>query len=221
MLNAKTVASVIKESPERAEELGTRLGKLLKELHGTDADTKVLRDMLAVYRERAAAMDKYYTAEETEKIKSLYALLPEKKTLVHGDFHAKNVMLMNDELVFIDMGDVGYGNPFLDLGGTYLAMVRIGKIRPEMSEIYVGMNYELCKTVWKALTDEYFGEDAETGRKLAEIYGEAKYSLTPHIYTKFNEEMLKNFIAGARINGLINPEFDISAAKEYFDKKTE
>ena len=140
--------------------------------------------------------------------------------MFHGDFHSKNVMLMNDELVFIDMGDVGYGNPFLDLGGTYLAMVRIGKIRPEMSEIYVGMNYELCKTVWKALTDEYFGEDAETGRKLAEIYGEAKYSLTPHIYTKFNEEMLKNFIAGARINGLINPEFDISAAKEYFDKKT-
>ncbi|MBQ9518536.1 MAG: phosphotransferase, partial [Firmicutes bacterium] len=213
MLNAKPVASVIRENPERAEEFGKRLGKLMKELHGTAADTKVLRDMLAVYKERAAGMDKYYTAEETEKLKSLYALLPERTTLVHGDFHVKNIMYMNDELVFIDMGEVGYGHPILDLGGTYLAMVRIGKIRPETTETYVGINYELCKTVWKAMTDEYFGENAETGRKLAEIYGEAKYSLTPYIYTKFDEEGLKRFIAGVRTMGLINPDFDISPAQ--------
>ena len=210
MIDAKTVASVVRENPERAEELGKKLGKLLKELHGTQADTKLLRDMLAVYKERAAGMDKFYSSEETEKLKSLYDVLPDKTTLVHGDFHAKNVMLMNDELVFIDMGDVGYGHPILDLGGTYLAMMRIGKIRPEMTETYVGMNYELCKTVWKALTDEYFGENAETGRKLAEIYGEAKYALTPYIYTKFTEEGLKRFVAGVRANGLINPDFDIT-----------
>ncbi|MBQ9519160.1 MAG: phosphotransferase [Firmicutes bacterium] len=218
MLNAKTVASVIKENPERAEELGKRLGKLLKELHGTQADTKVLRDMLAVYRERAAGMEKYYTPEETEKLKCLYDILPEKTTLVHGDFHVKNIMLMNNELVFIDMGDVGYGHPFLDIGGAYLAMVRIGKIRPESAETYIGINYELCKTVWKALTDEYFGENAETGRKLAEIYGEAKYALTPYIYTKFTEEDLKRFTAGVRANGLINPAFDISPALNSFRK---
>ena len=218
MLNAKTVASVVKENPERAEELGKRLGKLLKELHNTAANTALLRDMLAVYKERAAGMDKYYTAEETEKLESLYDILPGKNTLLHGDFHAKNVMLMNDELVLIDMGDVGYGHPILDWGGTYLAMVRIGKIRPELTETYVGMNYELCKTVWRAMTDEYFGENAETGRKLAEIYGEAKYALTPYIYTKFTEEGLKRFTAGVRAMGLINPDFDISAAQSSFKK---
>lgn len=215
MLNAKTVASVIKENPERAEELGTRLGKLLKELHQTEADKNVLSDMLKVYKERVEYLKKYYTEDEVNKLKHVYDLLPERSTIVHGDFHAKNVMLMNDELVFIDMGDVGYGHPLQDLGGTYLGLVRIGKIDPGMTETYVGMNYDLCKIVWKALTDEYFGEKAEIGRKLAEIYGEAKYALTPCIYSKFNDEMLQRFVAGVRANSILNPRFDVSKTAEY------
>ena len=218
MLNAKTVASVIKENPERAEELGRRLGKLLKELHSTEADTNVLSNMLDIYKERVESLRKYYTDDEVNKIKSVYGILPQKTTLVHGDFHAKNVMLMNDELVFIDMGDVGYGHPLQDIGGTYLSMVRVGKIDPNMTEKYVGMNHELCKTVWKAMTDEYFGEKAEIGRKLAEIYGEAKYSLTPCIYTKFDDEMLKRFVAGVRERSILNPDFDVSMAQKYVDE---
>ena len=221
MLNAKTVAAVIKENPERAEELGKRLGKLLRNLHETQADTTVLSNMLEIYKQRVGSLSKFYTEDEVEKIKSLYDLLPQKTTLVHGDFHAKNVMLMNDELVFIDMGDVGYGHPLQDIGGTYLGMVRIGKINPDMTETYVGINYDLCKIVWKAFTDEYFGEYAETGRKLAEFFGEAKYSLTPCIYSKFNAEMQQRFIAGVRANSILNPDFDISPAKEYIDRLTE
>ena len=220
MLNAKTVAAVIKENPERAEELGTRLGKLLKDLHHTEADTKVLSNMLEIYKQRVESMIKYYTEDEVQKLRGLYALLPEATTLVHGDFHAKNVMLMNDELVFIDMGDVGYGHPLQDIGGTYLSMVRVGKINPDLTETYVGINNELCKIVWKAFTDEYFGEYAETGRKLAEIYGEAKYALTPCIYSKFTEEMLKNFVAGVRARSILNPDFDISRAQAYIDELT-
>ena len=218
MLNARTVASEVKENPERAEEMGKRLGKLLKELHSTEADKNVLSNMLEIYKERVESLRKYYTEEEVNKIKSVYDLLPQKTTMVHGDFHAKNVMLMNDELVFIDMGDVGYGHPLQDLGGSYLGMVRLGKLSPEMTEHYVGMSNDLCKIVWKAMTDEYFGERAEIGRKLAEIYGEAKYSLTPCIYSKFNEEMLQGFIARARQNGILNPEFDVSHTKEYLDE---
>ena len=219
MLDANTVAAVIKAHPERAQELGTRLGKLLKELHNTQGDPDVLTNMLDIYRQRAAGMSKYYTTEETEKLKSVYAPLAQSNTIVHGDFHVKNVMLMNDELVFIDMGDVGYGHPILDLGGTYLGMVRIGKFSPDAVEHYIGINYELSMTVWNALTEEYFGkENAETGRKLAEIYGEAKYALVPYIYTKFDEATRQKFIAGERKTGIISPDFDISHLQEYLDK---
>ena len=215
MLNAKTVASAIKENPEKAEELGRRLGRLLKELHSTQADTDKLRDMTATYKQRAAAMNKFYTQAETDKIKSLYDILPERTTLVHGDFHAKNVMLMNDELIFIDMGDVGYGHPLLDIGGSYLVMIRIGKKNPAAAEMFTGINYDLCKRMWKAMTDEYFGENSDEGRKLAEIYGEAKYSLTPYMYTRATDDLLQKIVMSVKEDGILRPDFDVSAAKEY------
>ena len=220
MLNAKTVAAVIKENPERAEDLGCRLGKLLKELHNTPADTSVLNNMLDIYKERLEYMSRYFTKEETAKVMELFDILPVKTTLLHGDFHAKNVMLMDDELVFIDMGDMGYGHPLQDIGGMYLTMVRIGKMTPELSEQYVGINSELCKTVWRAFTDEYFGEYAETGRKLAELYGEAKYAISPCKLTTLNDELLKMIIADLRANSILAPDFDTSPAQSYIDELT-
>ena len=214
MLNAQTVAAVIKSEPERAEELGKKMGALLKELHSTKADTSVLNNMLDEYRKRAEGMAKYLTKEETEKIKSLYFTLKQCDTVVHGDFHSKNVMLMNDELIFIDMGDVGYGHPLLDIGGSYLGMMHLAEMNPDICEKYVGINAELCKRTWKAITDEYFGERADEGRKLAKIYGEAKYSLTPYIYNGMKGDMIENFVNRVRINGILADSFDISLAFE-------
>ena len=215
MLDAKTVSAVIKNNPERAEELGTRLGRLLKELHSTSAEGADLENMQAIYSERVEQMRKYLNDEEIAKLKSIYDVLPQKNTVLHGDFHAKNVMLMDDELVFIDMGDVGYGHPLLDMGSTFLGMVNIGRGNPDIVEHYIGMNYELCLKTWDALMLEYFGaENVEEGKKLAEIYGLAKYALTPTFYTKMTEEMAHGLVTRNRANGILSKDFDITPALE-------
>ncbi len=214
MLNAKTVGQVIKENPERAEELGTRMGKLLKDLHSTQADTKKLNNMLDVYKTRCQNIAEYYTSEEIAKLKSVYDALPEVTTMLHGDFHTKNIMLSNEELIFIDMGDVGYGHPLLDLGSSYLPLTRIGKINPAMCEAYVGISADIAHRVWMAMTDAYFGENAERGRRLAEIYGEAKYvvSATAFALRTGDPASLSRCQESCRVQGLLNPSFDISEA---------
>ena len=190
MLHAKTLSAFIVEHPQQAEEMGRRMGALLKELHHTPASTGKLSNMLSVYRERAQKMEKYLTKEEHKKVMQVYDRLEERTTMLHGDYHPKNIMYMDGELLFIDMGDVGYGHPLLDLGGSYLAMEHIGKINPAMTPKYIGLDFETLTKVWKNLLKEYLGEaHAEEGRKLAEIYGEAKYALTPFIYTKMTEDM--------------------------------
>ena len=59
----------------------------------------------------------------------------------------------------------------------------------------------------------YFeGKKQEEANKLAEIYGEAKYMLTPFFYTKMTDEMAHGFIEKTRANGFISDTFDISTA---------
>ena len=213
MLHAKTLSAFIVEHPQQAEEMGRRMGALLKELHHTPASTGKLPDMLSVYKERAQKMEKYLTKEELKKLMLAYDQLEERSTMLHGDYHPKNIMYMDGELLFIDMGDVGYGHPLLDLGGSYVAMEHIGKVNPAMTQKYIGIDFETLTRVWKSLLGEYFGEaHAEEGRKLAEIYGEAKYALTPFIYTKMTEDMANDLVARTRKTGFNNPDFDIGPA---------
>lgn len=213
MLNAKTLSAYIMEDTSRAEEMGRRMGKLLKNLHTTTADKSKLTNMLEVYKTRAKGMAKYLTPEEDAKLLSVYEALEDCQTMLHGDYHAKNIMYMNDELMFIDMGDVGYGHPLLDLGSSYLGMVHVGETDPESVPKFLGMDYETVKKVWNSMLLTYFGEDCvEEGRALAKIYGEAKYMLVPYIYTKMTEDMIAGFVERTRKNGLISADFDISPA---------
>ena len=58
-----------------------------------------------------------FTAEETAMLKKMIAAVPERSTMVHCDYHAGNVMFQHDEIVVIDMADIGYGHPIFDLAG--------------------------------------------------------------------------------------------------------
>ena len=159
MLHAKTLSSIVMEKPELAEEMGRRMGKLLKELHETPANTTKLANMLSVYKDRARKMEKYLTDKELEKLASVYEALSDQQTMLHGDYHAKNIMYMDGELIFIDMGDAGYGHPLLDVGGSYLGMMHVGKTNPDAVIKYIGVDYETVKTLWKNMLLEYFGEE--------------------------------------------------------------
>ena len=213
MLRAKTLSTVIMEDTDRAEEFGRRMGTLLKEMHQTPADTKKLNNMLEVYKDRARRMGKYLNPQEHEMLLRIYDALDERTTLVHGDYHCKNIMYMNDELIFIDMGDVGYGHPLLDLGGTYLAMGRLRMMGDEIVRRYIGLSADACGRVYDAMMLAYFGEkDVAAGEELVRIYGEAKYALTPFLYSKATEEMAKQMVERARANGFFTDGFDITPA---------
>lgn len=213
MLHAKTLATVIMENKDRAEEFGSRMGELIKDMHHTSADTKKLNNLLEIYKDRSRRMEKYLSSKELEKLCRVYDALDERTTLVHGDYHCKNIMYMNDELIFIDMGDVGYGHPLLDLGGTYLAMERIRLRRPEVVAHYIGLEPEVCKRVYDAMMLAYFGEkDVAAGRELVRIYGEAKYTITPLVYSKATDELAKQMVESMRVDGFISDGFDITPA---------
>ena len=215
MLDAKTMAQTIKENPDKAEAYGTMMGKLLKELHHTQADTKVLNNISKLYAERVEFMRRYCTDADIDKMKRIYEALPERSTILHGDYHAKNIMLVNDEPTFIDMGDVGFGHPFFDIGGSFLGMVHIGLTNPAIVERYIGINYDLALKAWDAMLHEYFGaENVEEAKKLAEIYGRAKYALTPAFYTKMTEDMAKHLVEGVRATGIFTDKFDVSGLSQ-------
>ena len=215
MLRAKTLSAFIRENPDRAAEMGRRMGRLLKELHKIEVDTNKFVDVRALFKERVRRMEKFLTKEETDKLMAVYDCLDERNTVMHGDFHPKNVMYSekNDELLFIDLADMGYGHPLLDLGATCLVMEVFGRATPERLPHFIGLEYKTSLEIWGNILSEYFdAADIKEAKILADIYGQAKFALFPAIIPNMPQNDVMGFVMGARARGFLNKDFDITPA---------
>ncbi|MBO5561763.1 MAG: phosphotransferase [Firmicutes bacterium] len=215
MLRAKTLSAFIRENPDRAAEMGRRMGRLLKELHKIEVDTNKFVDVRALFKERVRRMEKFLTKEETDKLTAVYDCLDERNTVMHGDFHPKNVMYSekNDELLFIDLADMGYGHPLLDLGATCLVMEVFGRATPERSPHFIGLEYKTSLEIWGNILSEYFdAADVKEAKILADIYGQAKFALFPAIIPNMPQNDVMGFVMGARARGFLNKDLDITPA---------
>ncbi len=215
MLRAKTLSAFIRENPDRAAEMGKRMGRLLKELHKIEVDTNKFVDVRALFKERVRRMEKFLTKEETDKLTAVYDCLDERNTVMHGDFHPKNVMYSekNDELLFIDLADMGYGHPLLDLGATCLVMEVFGRATPERSPHFIGLEYKTSLEIWGNILSEYFdAADIKEAKILADIYGQAKFALFPAIIPNMPQNDVMGFVMGARARGFLNKDLDITPA---------
>ena len=78
--------------------------------------------------------------------------IPAGNRLLHLDLQTKNAMMQDGELMLIDMGEVAYGHPMLDLGHAYSAMVSlVGDY-----EKIIGLPQDLGQRLWNKAMDYYF-----------------------------------------------------------------
>ena len=197
-LKAKTVSEMINANPDKVEEYGIRMGKLLKEMHSLEAHNERLNNIKTQYIERSRKMREWLTEEETEELVKLYERLPDTGTILHGDFHSKNIMEQNGELLLIDMGDVGYGHPVLDWAGMYLSYIAINVQQPDGTLQTMELEKEEADLIWRKMLETYFDttDDATLKRKveLIRLYGIAKSSLVPLLAPNFPEEYKQKVI---------------------------
>lgn len=171
LLEAKSVATHFIQQPETLDHYVEPYTNLLKLLHSTPY---VERDgiQLIPYRDR---FKKYIELIRENCGDSLYTSLcnfldeiPESSTMLHGDCHPFNVMVTKEEMVFIDMDTLTYGNPIFDLGTLYSSIIVLDKFVPEERRLYKCPG-ELTNLFWEKTFCKYFKDlaDDERAAKLA------------------------------------------------------
>lgn len=118
LLDAKSLAATTAQDPEHLEDYARRFAQLGKMVHCVKGDPKLLPDRMAFY-EKLLPKATWLSPAEYKKLRAMMDALPRADTCLHGDFHAGNVMVQGDELMFIDMGDFSIGHPMLDISLVY------------------------------------------------------------------------------------------------------
>ena len=96
------------------------------------------------------------TDEEVDTLLRINEAIPESDTVVHGDFHPKNVMIQNGEPVLIDMADLTTGHPLYDLGSMALSHQIPSD---ERIEDITGMKAEAVRRLWQLFLVHYLETD--------------------------------------------------------------
>jgi thiamine kinase-like enzyme len=109
-------------------------------------------DALEHERSQVQHIQRYFSQEKIDLLLQLLDTVPASNRLLHLDLQAKNAMIQNEELMLIDMGEVGYGHPILDLAHAYSAMV---SLVGDYDKI-IGIPRELGVELWNRAIDYYF-----------------------------------------------------------------
>ena len=156
LVNADIVSNYLNDHPDQLEEIAKKYAQTIKQLHETPVAAGALSSTKELYHSRIEGLRAYMTDEEVDMLHRIHGAIPEGNTVVHGDFHPKNVMIQNGELVLIDMADLTTGHPLYDLGSMALSH----HLPPDYRlEDITGMKAEMVRKLWQLFLANYLGTD--------------------------------------------------------------
>ena len=160
LLSAKSIAKLLRADPETLEENMTIYTELLKKIHATPVKPGEMPSIKEIGVDWAQFLQPYLPTEQWEKLVSMMKAIPEPEFMIHGDYHANNVMIQNGEPLLIDMDTVAYGHPIFDFAAIYLGFVGYCECNHEGTMDFYGLPYEITVKMWDTLMKQYFEDEA-------------------------------------------------------------
>ena len=210
MLKSQTLSTMLNNEPEKWDEYLSEYTKLMKKVHSANIDPDLFPSIKSLYTSYFDFCRKYYNDDEWDKMQRLLKSLPEATTMVHGDFHPKNIMVLDGELMLIDMGDVSYGHPLFDFIAMSVSMPVLARENEPFGEQVIGMKGNTIVPFWRGFIKQYFdiADDAELDRvdDLLCRIGRLKRLVVPAVATGIDEAVALPMMEDAK--NTIFPKLD-------------
>ena len=166
LLNAKSFSKLIAADPDGLEGYVRQFVDLMKLIHDTTVKPGVMPQMRTVALDWADFLRDYLPEEKWQKLHDLIAAVPEQLTMLHGDYHTKNVMLQNGEVILIDMDTLCTGHPVFELASVYNAFVGFSELDESVAMKFQGFSADTCRRIWALVLEMYFDEADDETRAL-------------------------------------------------------
>ncbi|MBQ6975695.1 MAG: STAS domain-containing protein [Selenomonadaceae bacterium] len=190
LLNSTILSTLIHDNEKDFDKHVVEMVQLAKLLADTKFEEGALPARTEFLMNIVESAAEYLTPAEIAEIKKYVDVVPHRLSAVHGDFHARNIMIMDDQPLLIDMDEFSCGHPVWDIGGTH----RIYQDFPHFSDdityklfelkditlaqFYfklIGFTVDEADRCWEKFFDEYF-KDYSAQEKIylaetAKVYG--------------------------------------------------
>ena len=172
LLNAKSFAQIVAADRSELKRTTDEYVKLLKQIHSTEVTPGDMPVMKTVAVNWVKDLKNAIPEETYNKLLSMIEEIPEKNTMLHGDYHFNNVMVQNGEILLIDMDTLCVGHPVFEFASIFLANVGFSELDNSQVEKFMGITYDVSTKIWEDTLKLYFGTEDE--KTLEEYANKAK-----------------------------------------------
>lgn len=164
MAGAETLAEAVNKNPARLDELSTKAGRLLRDIHSAEFEPGTFPDVLTQWREFVEALYAHeaISLNDRDMLNAILDRIPQRNTFIHYDYHPKNIMLQGDELMLIDIADSVLGYPAIDFSSLYFLAVMVAPMMKNSGRSIkdiIGLPDDMAMGFWNGILRGYFGTD--------------------------------------------------------------
>ena len=162
LLNAKSFTKILAADHSKVDEIVELYVDLLKKIHSTEIKPGDMPDMKTVALGWVKDIKDRISNEKWQKLYNLVLAVPDDYHMIHGDYHTKNVMIQNGEVLLIDMDTLCHGNPVFEFASIFNAYKGFYAGKPPITgDSFIGIPYEMGLDIWRKTLIMYFGTQDE------------------------------------------------------------
>lgn len=146
LLDAVSSVDFISESDENFDSFITQSVELMKQIHAIEVTPGKLPDMKEKTRTWAEDLKDLLEEDVWQGVLKLVDEVPESHTLLHADYHLKNLMFCGGSLMIIDMDTLSVGAPIFELATVYNSYREFPSIAAEAAA-FLGIDIETANRI--------------------------------------------------------------------------
>ena len=171
MLDCMSLKNAYIEYPEREKELTEKYAALLKKMNTTECYDINIPDKKEAYIVKLGKIKQFLPDAVNEKLLKMFQAIPDRRTLIHGDCHFKNIMVQNGELLLIDMDTLSVGYPIFELATLFAPYCAFNEDEPGNSLQFFGIEDARVEKLYNDLIELYFDKVTDEIKDKIKIVG--------------------------------------------------
>lgn len=153
-LYGPSLSANLVSNPQQEELYARQLASLMHRLHAVELPaTTTLPNVIDYEESLVRRLSRHFAPANVDLLLRILTSIPSGHRLLHCDLQPKNVIIQNDEMMLIDMGEVSYGHPLSDLAHSHNAMMNMPSI---LCKGVIGIPKEQSQRFWLRTLDYYF-----------------------------------------------------------------